>query len=112
VELLVYRHIDAELTQPPQRHYLRYTLHRNIEQLFAPVPRGAARVLLPGGAWSPEAARKAYGGVVARFSEHGRRWWCVLSLVNVAVQVLSSIGGGDAACDAMQALTIEYVTVK
>jgi hypothetical protein len=30
VELLVYRHIDAELTQPPQRLHLRYTLHPNI----------------------------------------------------------------------------------
>jgi putative effector of murein hydrolase LrgA (UPF0299 family) len=27
VELLVYRHIDAELAQSPQRHHLRYAPH-------------------------------------------------------------------------------------
>ncbi|CUG21495.1 GP46-like surface antigen, putative [Bodo saltans] len=114
VEMLVYHHVNASMitegvknaAQQQQSMRIQYTTHRRIERIFAPIPPYVSRVVLPQGRWEPEVSRKSFGGIVARVNGRRRRSWCALAMINIGVQILNGVGGGDAACDALQSLTM------
>lgn len=133
LERQVYRHINEEvLAAPdasqhcsptpsrgskstPQPLMLHFAHHRCIQKLFSPIPLRVAKVAMPSGLWKPDAARKAYGGIVSRYTDRCRRWWCFVPLLNLVVQVLNGIdgaGGNAPTCDALQAITVSLLAAS
>ncbi|CUG93138.1 GP46-like surface antigen, putative, partial [Bodo saltans] len=111
IEFVVYSHICAELfdwqkTERRGAKQLHFQAYFHVEELFSPVSRVFSRAFLPQGVWEPSQATKAYGGIVASYNGNSHRWWCVSSVVNLVVQILSGIGGDHSSCDALQSLTM------
>ncbi|CUG93144.1 GP46-like surface antigen, putative [Bodo saltans] len=110
VEMLVYHHVNAsegvKNAAQQQQMRIQYATHRHIERIFAPIPPYVSRITFPQGRWEPEVSRKSFGGIVARVNGRRRRSWCALAMINIGVQILNGVGGGDAVCDALQSLTM------
>ncbi|CUF20695.1 GP46-like surface antigen, putative [Bodo saltans] len=120
VEVVAFRHANAEVMSANSRRsgvnhlpreageqlLLHFVRHQNPTRLFKPIPRRIALVALPRGAWEPQAARTAYGGVVSSYLAPWRRVWVVVPGANIVVQLLNGVGGDDTTCDALQSITL------
>ncbi|CUG45067.1 GP46-like surface antigen, putative, partial [Bodo saltans] len=117
LELVVYRHIRAELSAHCEhrnertqqcRDRIQFVKHHDVSS-WASSCRAfplVVRVLLPAGMWSPDRARKSYGGIVSAFSGRKHRAWCVLPLTNLVLQILNGFGESSTTCNALQSLTM------